>query len=246
MSGDDKVRFCGLCNLNVYNISAMTGAEAEQLIVRTEGRLCAKLYRRTDGTIITADCPVGWRALKRRASFVAGATLSALLSLFGGATAQQQQQAASKEKAVDECRNQVTIKRAVAETLPEERRAMLSGKILDVIGGGIPLATLTLVEETTKEKHATITTEDGSFQIPKLPAGTYRLEIAADLGFFPLTIEKLALRPEEAVRLDAVLSVAEMLSGIVNVLSPDDLIQSGRKPGETVMKVDGVIIRYDD
>lgn len=244
MSGDDKVRFCGLCNLNVYNISAMSGAEAERLIAGTEGRLCAKLYRRPDGTIITADCPARWRALKRRASFVAGATLTALLSLFGGATAQQQ--AASKEKAVEECRNQVTIKRAATETLPEDKRAMLSGKVLDVVGGGIPLASLTLVEVTTREKHATIAAEDGSFQIPKLPAGTYRLEIAADLGFFPLTIEKLDLRPDEAVRLDAVLSVAEMLSGIVDTFSPDDRINASRKPGQTVMKVDGVIIRYDD
>lgn len=243
MSGDDKVRFCGLCNLNVYNISAMSGAEAERLIARTEGRLCAKLYRRPDGTIITADCPVGWRALKRRASFMAGAALTALLSLFGGATAQQQ--AASKEKAVEECRNQVTIKRAASEKLPEDKRAMLSGKVLDMVGGGIPLASLTLVEVTTREKHETIAAEDGSFQIPKLPGGTYRLEIAG-LGFFPLTIEKLALRPDEAVRLDAVLSVAEMLSGIVDIFSPEDRINASRKPGQTVMKVDGVIIRYDD
>ena len=42
MSGDDKTRFCGKCDKNVYNISAMTKDEAEKLILENEGRL--RLY----------------------------------------------------------------------------------------------------------------------------------------------------------------------------------------------------------
>ena len=30
MEGDDKVRFCGECELNVYNLSAMTEGEGAQ------------------------------------------------------------------------------------------------------------------------------------------------------------------------------------------------------------------------
>ena len=59
MEGDDRVRFCDRCSLNVYNISAMTKAEAESVITNTEGRVCARFYRRADGTILTQDCPVG-------------------------------------------------------------------------------------------------------------------------------------------------------------------------------------------
>jgi len=65
MHGDDKVRFCDLCKLNVYNFSAMTKPEAERLIIEKEGRLCATFYRRLDGTILTRDCPIGLRALRR-------------------------------------------------------------------------------------------------------------------------------------------------------------------------------------
>ena len=36
MYGNDRVRFCGQCNQNVYNLSAMTREEAENLIMRTE------------------------------------------------------------------------------------------------------------------------------------------------------------------------------------------------------------------
>lgn len=84
MVGTERVKFCGQCNLNVYNLSAMTKGEAERLIMESEGRLCVRYYRRADGTILTKNCPVGLRALKRRLSRVAGATVSAVLGLFAG------------------------------------------------------------------------------------------------------------------------------------------------------------------
>src|SRR3712207_9211258 len=68
MVGDERVRFCGRCSLNVYNLSGMTRREAEALITRREGRLCVRFYRRADGTIITDNCPVGLRRLRRRMS----------------------------------------------------------------------------------------------------------------------------------------------------------------------------------
>lgn len=61
MIGDDQVRFCKSCEKNVYNLSAMTSEAAEALIVEKEGNMCARFYRRSDGTILTADCPVGVR-----------------------------------------------------------------------------------------------------------------------------------------------------------------------------------------
>jgi hypothetical protein len=87
MVGDERVRFCGQCSLNVYNLSGMTQGEAERLISQAEGRLCVRYYRRADGTILTKNCPVGLRALKRRLSRVAGASISAVLSFFAGVLA---------------------------------------------------------------------------------------------------------------------------------------------------------------
>src|SRR5687768_5545433 len=84
MIGNDRSRFCGQCNLNVYNLSSMTRAEAELLIGRTEGRLCVRYYRRTDGSILTKDCPVGLRAIRRRMSYIARAVSSAVLTFFAG------------------------------------------------------------------------------------------------------------------------------------------------------------------
>src|SRR5947209_11298008 len=84
MVGDERMRYCGQCNLHVYNLSGMTKREAEALITNTEGRLCVRFYRRGDGTVLTRNCPVGLRALKQRASRIAGAALSAVLGFFAG------------------------------------------------------------------------------------------------------------------------------------------------------------------
>ncbi|HEY0321508.1 MAG TPA: hypothetical protein VGC66_11160 [Pyrinomonadaceae bacterium] len=84
MIGDERVRFCQQCSLNVYNLSSMTRREAESLIAKTEGRLCVRYYRRRDGTVLTNNCPVGLRAIKRRISRTASAMLSAVLSFFAG------------------------------------------------------------------------------------------------------------------------------------------------------------------
>ena len=84
MIGSERVRFCGQCELNVYNLSGMTKREAEKLISQREKRLCVRFYRRADGTILTKNCPVGLRALKRRVSRIATAAASAVVSFFAG------------------------------------------------------------------------------------------------------------------------------------------------------------------
>ena len=63
MQGDDRVRHCQECKLNVYSLSEMTRKDAERLIAKSEGRLCVRFYRRADGTILTRDCPKGYARL---------------------------------------------------------------------------------------------------------------------------------------------------------------------------------------
>jgi hypothetical protein len=84
MVGDERVRYCDRCSLHVYNLSGMTRREAEALVTNAEGRLCVRYYRRSDGTVLTRNCPVGLSALKRRAARAATATLTAVLGFFAG------------------------------------------------------------------------------------------------------------------------------------------------------------------
>lgn len=82
MTGTDTVRFCGECKLNVYNISGMQATDAAKLVSSADGRLCVRLYKKADGTVLTRDCPVGLRAAMRRATRAAGAALTAALGIF--------------------------------------------------------------------------------------------------------------------------------------------------------------------
>jgi hypothetical protein len=58
MVGDERVRMCAECNKNVYDISAMTEAEALAFLAK-DGGACVRFYRRADGRVMTSDCPVG-------------------------------------------------------------------------------------------------------------------------------------------------------------------------------------------
>src|SRR4051812_17864788 len=81
MAGDERVRHCTLCSLNVYNFAEMTRDEIRALLARTEGRICARLYRRADGTVLTSDCPSGLQVLRQRMSRLATAVIAAMFSV---------------------------------------------------------------------------------------------------------------------------------------------------------------------
>lgn len=76
MEGDARVRACGDCQKNVYNLSELTRDEAEALIRDHEGELCVRYFQRADGTILTADCQVGVSRRRRRRFVAAGVAAS--------------------------------------------------------------------------------------------------------------------------------------------------------------------------
>lgn len=77
MHGDDRVRFCDQCQLEVYNLSAMTEQEGTELVQsRSGGRLCAAMFRRADGTVLTRDCPVGLARVRKQVARAWAAALT--------------------------------------------------------------------------------------------------------------------------------------------------------------------------
>jgi hypothetical protein len=88
MQGDDAVRFCGSCQKNVYNLSAMSIEQTEQLLASPSGTPCVRFFQRADGTVMTNDCPVGAQRVRRqRVAFGIGAGLMSAVGF--GAIAQQ-------------------------------------------------------------------------------------------------------------------------------------------------------------
>ena len=84
MEGDDRARLCRQCDKHVYNLSGMTRAEAEAVIVATGGKLCMRYFVRHDGTILLADCEVGLKHKQKQRLVAIGA---AVLLASGGVIA---------------------------------------------------------------------------------------------------------------------------------------------------------------
>jgi len=84
MYGDENRRFCGQCRLNVYYLPGMPSKEVEDLLLRSEGRICVRLYERSDGTFITENCPVGLAAARLKVRRIATAAVSLVASFLIG------------------------------------------------------------------------------------------------------------------------------------------------------------------
>jgi hypothetical protein len=200
MPGNEQVRFCRQCSLNVYNISALTRKQAEKLIAETEGRLCAKLYRREDGTIITRDCPVGIRAIKRRVSNVANAALAAIVGIFANQTSVWAED------------NHKDCKHYTARIIRLQRTqtpSLILGTVYTELKEGIPEAKVTIVNEETRREYTSVTNGEGKYRFSSLPAGSYSI-IVESRGFAVFRKKALKINEDEALQLDITMQVGSV------------------------------------
>src|SRR5688500_13618926 len=77
MIGNDRVRFCEHCSLQVHNISEMTRARTLRLAAKSKGRICVRYYHDPNGLIATKTVSPRLCQLGRRVSRVAAGALSA-------------------------------------------------------------------------------------------------------------------------------------------------------------------------
>jgi hypothetical protein len=210
MDGEGRVRFCRLCSLNVYDLSGMTRAEAEGLISKTEGRLCGRMTRRADGTVLTKDCPVGLRALRRRASRAAGAAFAALVSLCSLASGQTKSQKLSCGRG-----GGVKVERKAAKSdAAKTKEAALSGVVLDTNDAFVPNVDVILTDEATKKEFKATTSDEGAFSLPHVPAGEYTLRVNSP-GFVSLAVEHFEVKAGEELSLRASLAVGYTEMGVI-------------------------------
>lgn len=88
MVGDERSRFCAGCQKDVFDLSGMSGEQAEAFVRERAAipeKTCIRFYRRTDGTVMTNDCPTG--VARRRRRVVAGMAVGAGVAAAGVAYA---------------------------------------------------------------------------------------------------------------------------------------------------------------
>jgi hypothetical protein len=100
MTGSESVRHCGGCRKDVYNLSAMTEAQAEALLDSAEDH-CIRYYYRPDGTLVSSRCAEAPR--KSPAPLAAGMAMSLAVSAgFAGITVAVGDLPASEAASADE------------------------------------------------------------------------------------------------------------------------------------------------
>ncbi len=144
MKGDDRQRFCGHCQKNVYNLPLLSPEELLALIEKTEGDFCGQLYARDDGRVLTEDCPLGLADKLRRArrkSAGAAASVAALVASAawaigygwgGGAPRPMMGDISVPQEVIPEVAPPVVTAQPAKEeppAPPEKPRPLLRGKI---------------------------------------------------------------------------------------------------------------------
>lgn len=216
MAGDERVRHCTLCSLNVYNFAEMTRDEVQELLVRTEGRVCARLYRRADGTMLTRDCPTGLRAMRQRASRAAAALITALCTLpafaFGASTCEKPRLKTHGSK----------VKLEI-ERIATPQPAVFTGVVRDQGGDPLPGVSITVRDEAAEQKFTAITDVNGAFKITSLADGLYRVEVTL-AGFRSASMEHLEVKASEVTHASVALRIDETITITLGGLVVDPMV----------------------
>lgn len=197
MIGNDQVRFCGHCNLDVHNLSRMSRSQAERLVARANGRLCIRYDEDPAGRPLTLPAGRKLHHIGRRVSRLAAGAFTATLSVTS-AVAQ----------------GSMTVQRdsssPTAQTQPISRWTLTSsiaGTVTDQNGAVIPGATVFVSNEEFHVAFYASTDFNGQFKIEGLQGGSYKVRIEAT-GFAADETEWLYVQPNGTARADRSLKVA--------------------------------------
>ncbi len=165
MNGDERVRFCGDCAKDVYNLSAMTRKEARKFVALNSGKVCVRYVRLPNGKVLTSD-PRLYKITRRAALLTAGvfgATLT--LSVLSDA----QTPTSPKPE---------TNKTVKLQSKNNSQTSQISFTVYDSNGSPIPTAEVKLTNPKTNEEFTALTNDDGAAYLSIIPPGRYEVEIS--------------------------------------------------------------------
>src|SRR5688572_3817378 len=115
----------------------------------------------------------------------------------------------------------------------QTHRASVRGTIFDPVKAVIQNATIRLINQGTNETRTAVSGTDGEYAISSLPAGTYRLEVAAT-NFARFEVKDIVLQVNQELRIDASLEVAGITDPQVLVYEPDVLKKDSASIGAVI------------
>lgn len=196
MTGSEKMRFCGHCNLSVNNISALTRKQALRLVSQSDGRICVRYVKNpVDNKPVFAD---RLYQITRRAGLAAG-VLGATLAV-STLTYAQGSPVAFRQK------TETTQTETADKNKTEGGTATVSGTISDPNGAVIPNTTVTLITLETGFRRTMESDSDGFYQFEKVRDGKYRVE--AELKGFDGAVQEIEVSVNQTKTADFTLGAA--------------------------------------
>jgi carboxypeptidase family protein/ankyrin repeat protein len=195
MTGNDEVRFCKHCNLDVHNLSQMTRSQAQRLVGRSNGRLCVRYHQDPTGRPLMLPVRQRLHRIGRRASRLAAGAFTATLSVT---SAVAQNSPSCKSGLLNPPATQASVRWGLGSSVV--------GTITDQNGAVIPGATISVMNQETKQTLYTSTDFTGEFRIDGLEGGSYTLSIAAP--GFGTTETNIYLQASDETRMNFSLGVA--------------------------------------
>lgn len=163
MIGDNKSRFCGNCEKDIYNISEMRRREARKLLFESKENVCIRMEREPDGRIKTLKKQL--HQITRQTSIAAG-VLSVSLSLSTMVHAQNEIIIGTTSSTVSTKNQNKTTRR-------------ISFTVSDVTNAVIPNAEVKLTNQKTKPEFVVRANDEGVALFNNLPHGRYDVKVSA-------------------------------------------------------------------
>lgn len=221
MVGNEQVRFCQHCSLQVHDLSKITRKEAMRLVAASQGRLCVRYRKRPDGTLDTAERAAPLTQIKRRLSRIAAGAFTASLSLASNVAAQSARPAGGNQAAVIQPAETATLGRILVRN---GQTASLAGTVFDPQQAVVTGAKVTLVNRETGQEQTAMSNDEGAYEFQSVEAGVYTLRV--DAPAFASFQREVVLQSGVQERADAQLDLGEMLSGDIVVAPSLPLIRA--------------------
>lgn len=211
MTGSEQIRYCTECNKYVYNLSAMTRRDAEELVATRRSQMCTRMTRDLNGGTITVDSLPPVRLLGRRPGPIASTVVSTILSIAPGVGAISQSPQASSH-----VYSQNESARKASRSVPGATTGALTGTVSDESGTLISGAVVTITSEAAGDVLSQITSETGEFRFDGLSARTYIFEIKAK-GYQLPKQHGLDVQSGEVHRMDVVMEKEVVVMGAMGI-----------------------------
>lgn len=206
MVGNDRVRFCEHCSLNVHNISEMTRAQALLLANRSRGRLCVRYHSNVQKEIVTrAPGSRRLHQIGRRVSRFASGAFTATLSVS----------AAFAEPASAIHDNSPVVSQVIDRMDDAANGGSVTGTVMDPNGAMIAGASVVLTHGITQVETSATTNDAGEFRFDGVGEGQYSLSVTAP-GFN--RFEKTDVQVGPALRVDVTMTLPVVESAIVGAM----------------------------